>query len=196
MPSRSWKVLSAVAFSLQLTNCASSVAVEPPPAKADPIIGTTRWTNPKFDVVEICAEPKSYAKSIAEQKCRYLKPGTAVTFDRTERHQTGPYAHQDFYWVTVDGGDPGYMSTTDAILMNTEADRKRVAAAAADCKRRGGVASGMTREQVYASCWGRPERINKTITGGRIHEQLVYGRNYVYLDNGVVSTIQTTTNSR
>ncbi len=33
---------------------------------------------------------------------------------------------------------------------------------------------GMTREQLYASCWGRPQKINRTITAQEISEQLVY----------------------
>lgn len=77
-----------------------------------------------------------------------------------------------------------------------EAERKEKAAnkarKKADCDRRGGVSVGMTRAQVYASCWGKPERINKTITGSHTREQLVYhGYNYLYLVDGVLSSIQT-----
>lgn len=56
------------------------------------------------------------------------------------------------------------------------------------------VAIGMTKvEVVYA--WGSPGDINKTITGGNTHEQWVfgnpiYGANYVYFDNDIVTSIQ------
>lgn len=38
---------------------------------------------------------------------------------------------------------------------------------------------------------GRPERINKTITASTDHSQWVYGDNYVYIEDGVVTAIQT-----
>jgi len=76
-----------------------------------------------------------------------------------------------------------------------KAKRKVEAAKAAakhPCKVKGGVAVGMTRAQVYASCWGKPTKINITTTGSGDHEQLVYpGYQYVYLHNGIVTSIQT-----
>lgn len=48
---------------------------------------------------------------------------------------------------------------------------------------------GMTREQVRAS-WGEPDEINRTVTPGDVHEQWVYGTQYVYFDNGVVTAWQ------
>lgn len=54
------------------------------------------------------------------------------------------------------------------------------------------VMLGMNAEQVTMS-WGRPERINETLTAGRRSEQWVFGgRSYVYLDNGKVTSIQST----
>ena len=56
------------------------------------------------------------------------------------------------------------------------------------------VAIGMTADEVVSS-WGRPDKVNKTITASGTSEQWVYeGRKhrnqYVYLDNGVVRSIQ------
>lgn len=50
---------------------------------------------------------------------------------------------------------------------------------------------GMTANEVENSTWGKPTKINKTITKYGVHEQWVYssGR-YVYLDDGVVTSIQ------
>jgi len=80
-----------------------------------------------------------------------------------------------------------------AELDRQEAERKaRAEAGKALCAKKGGVGVGMTRAQVYASCWGKPEKINITTTAGVDHEQLVYpGWQYVYLRNGVVTAIQT-----
>jgi len=49
---------------------------------------------------------------------------------------------------------------------------------------------GMTQEQLLAS-WGNPERVNSTTTPAGRDDQLVYGDNYVYLSDGVVTSYQT-----
>lgn len=54
----------------------------------------------------------------------------------------------------------------------------------------GKVAIGMTAEMVRLA-WGRPSKINSTITASRRSEQWVYGDQYVYLVNGIVTTMQT-----
>ena len=49
---------------------------------------------------------------------------------------------------------------------------------------------GMTREECELS-WGKPNDINKTITGNDITEQWVYGlSSYLYFKNGILTTIQ------
>ena len=59
---------------------------------------------------------------------------------------------------------------------------------------KGKVAIGMTSEQVIRS-WGRPTKVNKTITAQSDNEQWVYDRGrfraqYVYLENGIVRSVQ------
>jgi len=52
-------------------------------------------------------------------------------------------------------------------------------------------AIGMTAQQVLDSQWGQPIKKNKTITANSVSEQWVYGDGkYIYLDNGVVVSIQ------
>lgn len=48
---------------------------------------------------------------------------------------------------------------------------------------------GMTKKMVVKS-WGRPEDINRTTYAFGVHEQWVYGYNYVYFEDGIVTTIQ------
>lgn len=48
---------------------------------------------------------------------------------------------------------------------------------------------GMTKEMCKLS-WGEPETINKTISKNRKSEQWVYSKNYIYFENGVLTTIQ------
>ncbi|MCR4940383.1 MAG: DUF2845 domain-containing protein, partial [Treponemataceae bacterium] len=51
------------------------------------------------------------------------------------------------------------------------------------------VSVGMTKEMCRLS-WGEPKRVNKTITESVIREQWVYGSNYLYFENGILSSIQ------
>lgn len=54
-----------------------------------------------------------------------------------------------------------------------------------------GVSIGMSQEEVRASSWGRPQSVNKTTGVYGVHEQWVYGgRNYLYFENGRLTTIQ------
>ena len=40
--------------------------------------------------------------------------------------------------------------------------------------------------------WGRPARVNRTVTAAAAREQWVYGdRQYIYVDNGIITAIQT-----
>lgn len=59
----------------------------------------------------------------------------------------------------------------------------------------GTVRIGMTEAQVLRA-WGKPEKINTTITAGGRSQQWVYGygvgsRQYLYMENGTLRTIQT-----
>ncbi|MDT3429185.1 hypothetical protein J2Z22_004785 [Paenibacillus forsythiae] len=50
---------------------------------------------------------------------------------------------------------------------------------------------GMSAEKVLESTWGKPVDINKTTTKYGVHEQWVYyGGRYLYLEDGVVTSIQ------
>ena len=48
---------------------------------------------------------------------------------------------------------------------------------------------GMTKEMCELS-WGKPKSIKETITSGNKSEQWVYSDNYLYFDNGILTTIQ------
>jgi len=53
----------------------------------------------------------------------------------------------------------------------------------------GKVTIGMSKEMCELS-WGKPDNINSTISSGKKSEQWVYDNNYLYFDNGVLTTIQ------
>lgn len=71
-----------------------------------------------------------------------------------------------------------------------EAERERRAIAAK--KRSEGVSIGMSKDDVLASSWGRPQSINRSIYSFGEREQWVYGGgNYLYFKDGVLNSIQT-----
>lgn len=54
-----------------------------------------------------------------------------------------------------------------------------------------GVSLGMSPEDVIASSWGKPSRVNRTLNAFGTSEQWVYGlRSYLYFENGVLTSIQ------
>ena len=71
------------------------------------------------------------------------------------------------------------------------AARPEGAAAKAACDRGKAISVGMTVNEVYASCWGKPKNVNTSVLGSTKMEMLFYeGYNYVYLENGIVKSIE------
>ncbi len=68
----------------------------------------------------------------------------------------------------------------------------KVAAEDAAKRRRQGVSIGMSKADVLASSWGRPEKVNATLTARVRREQWVYpGGQYLYFDDDTLTSIQT-----
>jgi hypothetical protein len=58
-------------------------------------------------------------------------------------------------------------------------------------RRKNGVDIGMTMAEVQDSSWGKPQSINRSTYATHTREQWVYGnRNYLYFQNGVLTSIQ------
>jgi hypothetical protein len=53
-----------------------------------------------------------------------------------------------------------------------------------------GVTVGMQKEEVLASSWGKPKKINRTQTAGGVREQWVYNGGYLYFDGDTLVAIQ------
>lgn len=97
----------------------------------------------------------------------------------------------------VDTSGAGQADLNSAAALSAQVDVQRAkrtdAVNSAIAQQR--VAIGMTSEEVIQS-WGRPSKVNRTITRGGSSEQWIYRRGgtgrdqYVYLENGVVRTIQ------
>lgn len=57
-------------------------------------------------------------------------------------------------------------------------------------KKSKGVVIGMRADQIMESSWGRPIKVNLTVTKGARTEQWVYPGGYLYLKDGVLTGIQ------
>jgi hypothetical protein len=60
-------------------------------------------------------------------------------------------------------------------------------------KKKEGVSIGMSKEDVLASSWGKPDHINTTTNAYGTSEQWVYGRyhnGYLYFRDGILTSIQ------
>ena len=53
-----------------------------------------------------------------------------------------------------------------------------------------GVSIGMSMQEVLASSWGKPRKVNKTTTATRSSEQWVYSGGYLYFENGMLTSVQ------
>lgn len=72
-------------------------------------------------------------------------------------------------------------------------EREAVAAVRAEtaAKKKQGVSVGMSPQDALDSKWGRPDRVNRSTNRYGSSEQWVYGDgNYLYFENGVLTSIQ------
>jgi hypothetical protein len=113
--------------------------------------------------------------------------------DTTDRHTY--ISSQNVYsdqCVLVSDANPYAASrgSTDADLQVAVIPRKAKAPSRAAVKRHG-ASIGMSKDEAIASSWGRPESVNRTTNAYGTREQWVYGGgNYLYFENGVLTSIQ------
>jgi hypothetical protein len=93
-----------------------------------------------------------------------------------------PYFH-----VRLADGRTGYIEVTNFIALTTDIDLEK---AAAECKRRGEPRIGMSAKQVLATCWGKPEQVDRRETARGVTERYIYDNGRVIFHNGVVTSVQ------
>ena len=108
----------------------------------------------------------------------------------------GKYSGYEFQ-ATLQDGRKGYVPGSSWMFLS-ETDpvadaRKREAEAVArqqECERRGPPKIGMTTEQLFESCWGRPIRVVKKTTSIGVEQNLIYSRGHVVkMTDGKISEI-------
>lgn len=100
--------------------------------------------------------------------------------------------------ITLPDGRSGWVETTRADRLPVDAAHARAvdgpdapSAIGDRCERLGGVKIGMTPAQAKATCWGSPRSVNATTTAYGRHEQWIYRGGYLYFDNGILTSVQT-----
>lgn len=113
--------------------------------------------------------------------------------DKTTKRPTGK--ESDFairYMLTIDPKVPEFPEAWGIFIRLRQVDQEMARAdAPVRPSNRAGVVIGMTADKILQSNWGKPQRINETITARGKREQWVYGSGYLYLEDGILTSIQT-----
>jgi hypothetical protein len=144
-------------------------------AKYEPNIGKTYWLlGSRF----LCPTPTTNVID-----CTSIPPGTKLQTDGIERGVTS----NAYYHVRLEDGRTGYLAVLDLVRFATDVDPVQ---AAADCKRRGEPRLGMSAKQVEATCWGKPDHVDRLKTAKGTTDRYVYDQGRVIIKNGIVTSIK------
>jgi hypothetical protein len=148
-------------------------------------VGKTFWL---ARGVLLCEKPML----ITATKCDPVEKNTRLQVDGLEqgfdeengvRHLNG----MAFYRITLADGRAGYVLTSSFDGSTTTIDLEK---AAAECKRRGEPRVGMTAKQVEATCWGKPNHVDRLKTVRGTTDRYLYDQGRVILRNGIVTSVQ------
>jgi hypothetical protein len=137
--------------------------------------------------------PVRFCKNYAlGSDCEFKQGGFTVTGVKVADRMPPP-----FFQVKLDTGEEEFIDSLYSGGFLSEDPVVAKARADAECKRRGQPHVGMSLAQVRATCWGEPNHVNRTEGAGGVHDQLVYGSDrYVYMTNGIVTSIQSSARLR
>jgi hypothetical protein len=158
-------------------------------ARYESMVGKDYWINPVF-WLSFCTEPVLFGDCKTLRSPLHFKiDGLVQGYVKTTFSKR--MLDDAFYHVVLDDGRQGYSNAALASPMMTNVDPVAAAAtAAAECKKRGEPRIGMTVKQLEATCWGKPDHINRRQTAKGTREQYVYGKNKkIDLHDGIVTSI-------
>lgn len=152
------------------------------------------------DTLRACAqvtgEPAIQRAVASAHAAELAATGADAKVSVRERVMALDRLHAD-YPEAFKGQEALYSSLQKRAAAEELAEQRRAAAAEAVEKRRvaaekrkQGVRIGMSQEDVLASSWGRPNKVNRTTYSWGTKEQWVYDGGYLYFTNGVLDAIQ------
>jgi len=169
----------------------------------DSRVGRTYWA---LDTVAISKQPTISSPDYHINRFQKFRISARVPAKDSDQQSAEKLYNTDYYvvefpwgrdYIRVKDFEPLLMSGTISVKFPETLRRQklaeykkrgwpdRIAAAAADNK----VVLGMTAEQAYAS-WGKPNKVNRTVTFAGVREQWVYDEDYLYFDDGVLTSMQ------
>ena len=168
-------------------------------------VGKTYWYVPKPQAIRRISFSSAIPPSFFDKERLRFFPTTSTSFSVADVAVTrNSFALLDKYYLKIQfaDGKPGYIELEELRDNLRDTDElndfieyvfsKSPQTAVADHKKSASARRvstilriGMTKEQVLASSWGRPTKINRT--GAR--EQWVYGGAYLYFDKGVLTAV-------
>ena len=147
-------------------------------AAYEPNLGKNYWA-----MMDMAACPVPVL--IEDGKCEGVPKGSKFQPDAIEQGPVG----SAYYHVKLEDGRVGFISADKVVHLATQIDPMQTAA---DCIRRGEPRVGMSRQRLEATCWGKPDRVDRRETARGVTERYVYGRSrHVLLHNGIVTSVQT-----
>jgi hypothetical protein len=173
---------------LAITACSSAPRIERDRASENVLertnVGKTLWVT---GALRVCQNPLTEGPScenLARDQKIIVKN---VVIGAPPADKNAPI--EKYYEISYGDQKSGFSLTSAMQAMTTNRDPQIVAS---ECKKSGLPRVGMTTEQVVATCWGRPNKVDRTEVGGVISDKFVYDTASVYLRNGVVTSVQTT----
>jgi hypothetical protein len=173
---------------LAITACSSTPRVERAGVSEYALertnVGKTLWVT---DALRVCQKPQTEGpdcENLARDQKIIVKN---VVIGAAPADKNAPI--EKYYEISYGDQKSGFSLTSAMQAMTTNRDPQIVAS---ECKKSGLPRVGMTTEQVVATCWGRPNKVDRTEVGGVISDKFVYDSGSVYLRNGVVTSVQTT----
>lgn len=157
------------------SSTASNVAMQSAPTPSKPAFDCIK------DEVEILAFVKSRINDFPNSALEVLRPCEKITGNTI--YTTQILEAEKSVKINKDKEIKRMVDMEKTIKIDAVKEAKR--------KKTEGVKIGMTMDDVVASSWGKPNRINRTTSTRGTREQWVYGNNhYLYFDENILTSIQ------
>lgn len=126
----------------------------------------------------------------------YLKirfPDDKVGYIKVDELKQHLYAGQNYGFEEYIFGKPPHQVSVDQRTSPSEGETNTTSAdlltSSPEAKAKLTPRIGMTKAQVLASRWGKPNKINRASTALGAREQWIYGNGYLYFEKGVLVAI-------
>jgi hypothetical protein len=154
-------------------------------ATAKKLVGTTIWVN-NSEVAgpqELITEIKDVSYTAYNLEALTVSDVVFASYGHSKG--TGPF----FLKVKKSSGEEGLLKFNKRYFYEVDPLPKGTSDEIKTAIQQQKIKVGMSPEQATLS-WGKPKKINKSVGAWGVHEQWVYGTQYLYFENGRLSSFQ------